>query len=463
MNYRLESDSVGEKQVPIDAYYGVQTLRAFENFNITGRKQPAVIVESLAEIKKACAITNKKANDIPEEIADAIIAACDDILAGKFHDQFITDPIQGGAGTSTNMNANEVVANIALEKLGKEKGDYKFCHPNDHVNNAQSTNDVYPTALKLAIYKTGLKLLAKLDELDVALMEKADEFKDILKIGRTQLMDAVPITLGQEFKAYASAVKRGKRIIAASLEEMKTVNMAATAIGTGINTSEYFFHHVVEDLAEVTGIDLVQAEDMVDGTQNIDAFSVVSGALKTMAIALSKMANDIRLMNGGPKAGLGEITIPAKQNGSSIMPGKINPVIPEVLNQCCFGVIGNDMTVTMACEAGQLELNAFEPVVFDRIYDSMNMLMNGVDTFIVNCVKGIVANEDKCHDLLYNSTGFVTALCPVLGYKKSAEIAKDFLKNGTPIVEGALAAGLTQEQLDEMLNPDKLARQFEKK
>ena len=463
MNYRLESDSVGEKQVPVDAYYGVQTLRAFENFNITGRKQPAVIVESLAEIKKACAITNKKANDVPAEIADAIVAACDDILAGKFHDQFITDPIQGGAGTSTNMNANEVVANIALEKLGKEKGDYKFCHPNDHVNNAQSTNDVYPTALKLAIYKTGLKLLAKLDELDAALMEKADEFKDILKIGRTQLMDAVPITLGQEFKAYASAVKRGKRIIAASLEEMKTVNMAATAIGTGINTSEYFFHHVVEDLAEVTGIDLVQAEDMVDGTQNIDAFSVVSGALKTMAIALSKMANDIRLMNGGPKAGLGEITIPAKQNGSSIMPGKINPVIPEVLNQCCFGVIGNDMTVTMACEAGQLELNAFEPVVFDRIYDSMNMLMNGVDTFIVNCVKGIVANEDKCHDLLYNSTGFVTALCPVLGYKKSAEIAKDFLKNGTPIVEGALVAGLTQEQLDEMLNPDKLARQFEKK
>ena len=463
MNYRLESDSVGEKQVPIDAYYGVQTLRAFENFNITGRKQPAVIVESLAEIKKACAITNKKANDVPAEIADAIVAACDDILAGLFHDQFITDPIQGGAGTSTNMNANEVIANIALEKLGKEKGDYKFCHPNDHVNNAQSTNDVYPTALKLAIYKTGLKLLAKLDELDAALMEKADEFKDILKIGRTQLMDAVPITLGQEFKAYASAVKRGKRIIKAALEEMKTVNMAATAIGTGINTSEYFFNHIVEDLAEVTGIDLVQAEDMVDGTQNIDAFSVVSGALKTMAIALSKMANDIRLMNGGPKAGLGEITIPAKQNGSSIMPGKINPVIPEVLNQCCFGVIGNDMTVTMACEAGQLELNAFEPVVFDRIYDSMNMLMNGVDTFIINCVKGIVANEDKCHDLLYNSTGFVTALCPVLGYKKSAEIAKDFLKNGTPIVEGALAAGLTQEQLDEMLNPDKLARQFEKK
>ena len=463
MNYRLESDSVGEKQVPVDAYYGVQTLRAFENFNITGYREPKVLIESLAEIKKACAITNEKAGEVEPAIAQAIVAACDDIIAGKFHDQFITDPIQGGAGTSTNMNANEVVANIALEKLGHEKGDYKFCHPNDHVNKAQSTNDVYPTSLKLAIYKTGYVLLAKLDELDAALMAKAEEFKDVLKIGRTQLMDAVPITLGQEFKAYASAIKRAKRIITAALEEMKTVNMAATAIGTGINTSAYFFHHVVEELSAVTGIELSQAEDMVDGTQNIDGFTVVSASLKTLAVSLSKMANDIRLMNGGPKAGLGEITIPAKQNGSSIMPGKINPVIPEVVSQCCFAVIGNDMTVAMACEAGQLELNAFEPVVFHRIYESMTMLTNGIDTFIHNCIEGIVANEDKCHDLLYHSTGFVTALCPVLGYKKSAEIAKDFLKNGTPIVEGALAAGLTQEQLDEMLNPDKLARQFEKK
>ena len=463
MNYRLESDSVGEKQVPIDAYYGVQTLRAHENFNITGYKQPKVLIESLAEIKKACAITNEKAGTIDPAITKAIVAACDDIIAGKFHDQFITDPIQGGAGTSANMNANEVVANIALEKLGHEKGDYKFCHPNDHVNNAQSTNDVYPTSLKLSIYKTGYVLLAKLDELESALMAKADEFKDVLKIGRTQLMDAVPITLGQEFKAYASAIKRAKRIIKAALEEMKTVNMAATAIGTGINTSEYFFHHIVEELSTVTGIDLKQAEDMVDGTQNIDAFSVVSSSLKTLAISLSKMSNDIRLMNGGPKAGLAEITIPAKQNGSSIMPGKINPVIPEVVSQCCFAVIGNDMTVAMACEGGQLELNAFEPVVFQRIYESMTMLTNAIDTLINNCIVGIVANEERCRDLLYHSTGFVTALCPVLGYKKSAEIAKDFLKNGTPIVEGALAAGLTQQQLDEMLNPDKLARQFEKK
>ena len=463
MNYRLESDSVGEKQVPADAYYGVQSLRAAENFHSTGKMIPRVQIESLAEIKKACAITNKAAGTLDAEIADKIVEACDELLAGNFHKEFITDQIQGGAGTSTNMNANEVIANIALEKMGKALGDYKFCHPNDHVNMAQSTNDVYPTSLKLSIYKEGMELVDVLEDLYNALMAKSEEFRNVLKLGRTQLMDAVPVTLGQEFHAYASAVARDKKRITNALKEMLVVNMSATAIGTGINSSEYFFNNIVPTLSEVCGLPLTQCEDMIDGTQNIDAFSVVSSSLKTCAISLSKMSNDIRLMNGGPKAGLGEITIPAKQNGSSIMPGKINPVIPEVLNQCCFGVIGNDMTVTMACEAGQLELNAFEPVVFDRIYDSMNMLMNGVDTFIINCVKGIVANEDKCHDLLYNSTGFVTALCPVLGYKKSAEIAKDFLKNGTPIVEGALAAGLTQEQLDEMLNPDKLARQFEKK
>ncbi len=463
MKYRLESDSVGEKQVPFDAYYGVQTLRAHENFNITGYKFPESLIIALAEIKKACAITNLKAGELDETIEKAIVEACDDVIEGKFHDQFILDPIQGGAGTSANMNANEVIANIGLEKLGKEKGDYKFCHPNDHVNMAQSTNDVYPTSLKIALYRTGHILADKLDELDKALSDKAEEFKDVLKLGRTQLEDAVPITLGQEFKAHASAVKRVKRILLKSLEEMQTVNMAATAIGTGINASEYFYHHIAEELSEVTGIELTQADDLVDGTQNIDAFSVVSGALKTCAIALSKMANDIRLLNSGPKSGIGEITIPAKQNGSSIMPGKINPVIPEVLNQACFAVIGNDMTVTMACEGGQMELNAFEPVAFYRIYESMVMLTNAIDTFIVNCVVGIVANVDKCMSNLMNSTGLVTALAPYIGYKKSAEIAKQFLKDGTPIIDGAKEAGLTDEQLKEILDPEKLARQFEKK
>ena len=288
MKYRLESDSVGEKQVPFDAYYGVQTLRAHENFNITGYKFPESLIIALAEIKKACAITNLKAGELDETIEKAIVEACDDVIEGKFHDQFILDPIQGGAGTSANMNANEVIANIGLEKLGKEKGDYKFCHPNDHVNMAQSTNDVYPTSLKIALYRTGHILADKLDELDKALSDKAEEFKDVLKLGRTQLEDAVPITLGQEFKAHASAVKRVKRILLKSLEEMQTVNMAATAIGTGINASEYFYHHIAEELSEVTGIELTQADDLVDGTQNIDAFSVVSGALKTCAIALSR-------------------------------------------------------------------------------------------------------------------------------------------------------------------------------
>lgn len=462
MNYRLESDSVGEKQVPAQAYYGVQSLRANENFYITGKLLPEVQIMSLAEIKKACAIANKNAGTLDAGISDAIVAACEEILNGKFHEEFIVDQIQGGAGTSTNMNANEVIANIALEKLGKEKGDYKFCHPNDHVNMAQSTNDVYPTSLKLSIYKTGLQLVAKLDELYNALMAKSEEFRNVLKLGRTQLMDAVPVTLGQEFHAYASAVARDKKRIENALKEMLVVNMSATAIGTGINSSEYFFNNIVPTLAEVTGLALTQCDDMIDGTQNIDCFSVVSSSLKTCAISLSKMANDIRLMNGGPKAGLAEITIPAKQNGSSIMPGKINPVIPEVLNQCCFAVMGNDFTVTMACEAGQLELNAFEPVVFNRIYESMTMLINGIDTYIVNCVNGIVANEERCKDLLYHSTGFVTALCPVIGYKESADIAKKFLKDGTPIVEGALAHGVTQEQLDEALNADKLTRQFDK-
>ena len=462
MNYRLESDSVGEKQVPAEAYYGVQSLRAAENFHSTGKMIPRVQIESLAEIKKACALTNKAAGTLDAEIADKIVEACDELLAGNFHKEFITDQIQGGAGTSTNMNANEVIANIALEKMGKEKGDYKFCHPNDHVNMAQSTNDVYPTSLKLSIYKEGMELVEVLDSLYNALMAKSEEFRNVLKLGRTQLMDAVPVTLGQEFHAYASAVARDKKRITNALKEMLVVNMSATAIGTGINSSEYFFNNIVPTLSEVCGLPLTQCEDMIDGTQNIDAFSVVSSSLKTCAISLSKMSNDIRLMNGGPKAGLAEITIPAKQNGSSIMPGKINPVIPEVMNQCCFAVMGNDFTVTMACEAGQLELNAFEPVVFNRIFDSIKLLKNGIRTLIVNCIDGIVANEERCKDLLYHSTGFVTALCPVIGYKASADIAKKFLKDGTPIVEGALAMGVTQEQLDEALNAEKLCRQFDK-
>ncbi|QAT42968.1 aspartate ammonia-lyase [Aminipila luticellarii] len=463
MDYRFETDSVGEKKVPAEAYYGVQTLRAKENFNITGKKTPEVQIRTLAEIKKACAMANEKAGTLDKTIAEAIIKACDEILNGKFHDQFILDQIQGGAGTSTNMNANEVIANIALEILGKQKGEYQYCHPNDHVNESQSTNDVYPTSIKMSLYRTGLLLAEKLDELYRGLIDKSEEFYDVVKIGRTQLMDAVPITLGQEFHAYASAVERDKIRIQEAIKEMLTINMGATAIGTGINTTEYYAEHIVPTLSEVSGLPLKRCEDMVDGTQNIEGFSVVSSSLKTCAIGLSKMANDIRLMNSGPRAGLGEITIPAKQNGSSIMPGKINPVIPEVLNQCAFGVMGNDFTVTMACEAGQLELNAFEPVVFNRIFDSMTLLINGVDTFIHNCLEGIAANKERCEDLLNHSTGYVTALSPLIGYKKAAKIAKDFLKDGTPIMESALAYGITKSQLEQVLNVNRFTPKFDKK
>lgn len=460
MGYRIESDSVGEKQVPKEAYYGVQSLRARENFDITNKMIPEVQIKSLAEIKKACALTNNEGGTLSSEIANVIVAACDQIIDGKFHDQFIVDQIQGGAGTSTNMNANEVIANVALEIMGKEKGDYSFCHPNDHVNLAQSTNDVYPTSVKMSIYRTTLILIDKLDQLYDALMKKSEEFYDVLKVGRTQLMDAVPITLGQEFHAYATAVKRDRNRIEKALSEILTVNMAATAVGTGINSSEYYVTHIVPKLAEVSGIPVKSAEDRIDATQNIDCFSVISSVLKTCAINLSKMSNDIRLMNSGPKAGLGEITIPAKQNGSSIMPGKINPVIPEVMSQCAYAVMGNDFAVTMACEAGQLELNAFEPLVFNRIYESLNLLINGVDTMIVNCIEGIIANEERCKELLDNSTGYVTALCPVLGYKTTATIAKNFLKNGTSIIDEAKKYGLGEREIKGIFSPEKLTRQF---
>ncbi len=459
--YRIESDSVGEKKVLKDAYYGVQTLRAFENFHVSGRAIPRIQIEALAVIKKACAISNRDANELDSKIAKYIIEACDDILKGEYRDAFIVDQIQGGAGTSANMNANEVISNIALEKMGKDKGDYIHCHPNDHVNMSQSTNDVYPTSLKLALYKAMFLLEDKLEELNKALIKKSVEFNDVLKLGRTQLMDAVPITLGQEFKSYATAVKRGRSRIVSAKDELLVINMGGTAIGTGINSSEYFYNNITNEINKITGFNFKQAEDMIDGTMHVDAFSHVSSSLKNTAIILSKIANDIRILNSGPKAGLGEIIIPAKQNGSSIMPGKINPVIPEVVTQACFVVIGNDTTVTMAAEAGQLELNAFEPVIFNRIYESITVLVGAIDTFIHNCILDIKANEERCHDLLYHSTGFVTALCPIIGYKAASDIAKKFLKDGTPIIEGARDYGLTQEQILEILNPDKQARQFE--
>ena len=452
--YRKEKDSLGIKNVPEDVYYGVQTLRAAENFHITGLSMHPEIINSMAYIKKAAAITNCEVGQLDKKIGNAIVAACDEILKGKFHEYFIVDPIQGGAGTSLNMNANEVIANRAIELLNGQKGDYTLVHPNDHVNYGQSTNDVFPTAGKM----TSLRLLEKLKKelyfLYNALQEKSKEFNHVIKMGRTQMQDAVPIRLGQEFKAYAVAVQRDINRIQKSMEEMRTVNMGGTAIGTGLNADETYLKRIVPNLAEVSGMDLVQAFDLIDATQNVDSFVAVSGALKACAVTLSKIANDLRLMSSGPRTGFGEINLPAKQNGSSIMPGKVNPVIPEVVNQVAFNVIGNDVTITMAAEAGQLELNAFEPIIFYCMFQSIDTLTYAVNTFVTNCVCGITANENRCRYLLDNSVGVITAICPHVGYQVAADIAKKALKTGEPVRSLILKEGiLNTEQLDHVLDP----------
>jgi aspartate ammonia-lyase len=454
MLFRLENDSIGEKQVPKEAYYGVQTLRAAENFSITGQRVHEEFINSLANIKKACALTNMEINLLESKVGVAIVKACDEILEGKLHDQFITDPIQGGAGTSMNMNANEVLANRAIELLGGEKGNYSIVHPNDHVNMGQSTNDVIPTAGKLTTINLLEKAIKKLEELLSSLQEKSSEFDDVIKMGRTQMQDAVPIRLGQEFGAYASVIKRDIVRIKRAMVDLKSVNLGATAIGTGINADEAYVHKVVQTLCIVTGKEIIQTEDLVDGTQNTDGFVAVSSALKTCAISLSKIANDLRLLSSGPRTGFGEINLPPKQNGSSIMPGKVNPVIPEVMNQVAFNIIGNDMTITMAAEGGQMELNAFEPVLFFNLFQSIETLTNGVDTFINNCIKGITANREHCKELVDNSVGIITAICPHVGYKEAAKIAKRAIKTGESLRKIVLEEKLLDElSLDRILDP----------
>ena len=363
-DYRVEKDSIGVKDIPEEVYYGVQTLRAAENFHITGLNMHPEIINSLAYIKKASAITNCEVGILEKKKAQAIVQACDEIIEGKFHDDFIVDPIQGGAGTSLNMNANEVIANRAIEILGGKKGDYTIVNPNDDVNCGQSTNDVIPTAGKMTSLHLLQNLKKQLLRLYDALNEKAKEFDHVIKMGRTQMQDAVPIRLGQEFKAYSVAIMRDIHRMDKAMDEMRTLNMGGTAIGTGINADENYLRRIVPNLSEISGMEFIQAFDLIDATQNLDSFVAVSGAVKACAVTLSKMSNDLRLMSSGPRAGFGEINLPAKQNGSSIMPGKVNPVIPEVVNQVAFNIIGNDMTITMAAEAGQLELNAFEPIIF---------------------------------------------------------------------------------------------------
>lgn len=454
MEFRVEKDSIGTKDVPENVYYGVQSLRAAENFHITGLNMHPEIINSLAYIKKAAAITNCEAGLLDKRRTQAIVQACDEILEGKFREDFIVDPIQGGAGTSLNMNANEVIANRAIEILGGKKGDYSVVNPNDHVNCGQSTNDVIPTAGKMTSLRLLKKLKKQLLRLHSALEQKADEFDSVIKMGRTQLQDAVPIRLGQEFKAYSVAILRDLNRMDKAMDEMRTLNMGGTAVGTGLNADESYLRRIVPNLSEISGMDLVQAYDLIDATQNLDSFVAVSGAVKACAVTLSKIANDLRLMSSGPRAGFGEINLPAKQNGSSIMPGKVNPVIPEVVNQVAFNAIGNDMTITMAAEAGQLELNAFEPIIFYCLFQSIDTIAYAVNTFVDNCVIGITANETRCRYFVENSVGIITAICPYVGYQKAAEISKEAIKTGESVRKLIIEKGLlTKEQMDEIMDP----------
>ena len=451
---RPESDSIGTLEVPAEAYYGVQTYRAVQNFDITGYKLNPTFVKNMALVKKAAAITNRIAGTLSSEKADAIIKACDEVIDGKLRDQFVVDPIQGGAGTSMNMNANEVIANRANEILGGEKGKYDRVHPNDDVNMAQSTNDVIPTSGKITVLDLLYPLEDELGRLENALLEKAKEFDDVIKMGRTQLEDAVPMRLGQEFHSYASMVNRDRKRIEESRQEMETVNLGGTAIGSAINVSATYLSSVVPCLASLTGYPLRQAADLFDATQNLDEFVAVSSAVKTCAVNLSKMCNDLRILSSGPKTGFGEINLPAKQNGSSIMPGKVNPVIPEVVTQVAFLTVGNDVTITMAAEAGQMELNAFEPVLMYLLFQSITCLEHAVTTLIDNCISGITANKDHCRELMESSAGIATALSPYIGYQKSANIAKKALKENRRVRDIVLEEKImSEEQLNKVLDP----------
>jgi aspartate ammonia-lyase len=461
---RMEHDSIGALNVPAEAYYGVQSMRAATNFQITHRPLHPVLIDSIVMVKKAAAITNEKSGKLDQQIAQAIIQACDEILDGNLRDQFIVDAIQGGAGTSANMNANEVIANRAIEILGGTKGDYSIVHPNDHVNMSQSTNDVIPTAGKITVLKLLPQTIKELEKLEKAMEEKEAEFDDILKMGRTQLQDAVPMRLGQSFGAFAHVLKRDIKRLKNVMEEMKVLNIGATAIGTAINVDPYYLANISYELSKVAGISLKQADDLIDATQNLDGFVSVSGVLKTCAVDISKISNDLRLMSSGPRTGLSEINLPARQNGSSIMPGKINPVIPEVVSQVAYLIIGHDYTITMAAEAGQLELNAFEPVLFHHLFESIDTLKEAAATLTKHCITGITANKGQCEEYIEKSVGISTALCPYIGYAKSAEIAKKSLKTGISVKELVLEEGLLkEEELKEILKPEKMTQPMREK
>lgn len=453
---RIEHDLLGNKEVPQEVLYGIQTLRGLENFEISRvaiNHFPNLVI-ALAQIKLASAKANYDLGLLPPKVFNGITQACEEIINGKWHTHFVVDMIQGGAGTSTNMNANEVIANRALEIMGYERGQYEYCHPNNHVNLSQSTNDAYPSALNIALIYKSRKLIEILKDLVVSFRNKSKEFTHIIKMGRTQLQDAVPMTLGQEFEAYATTLEEEISRIEENARLFLELNMGGTAIGTGINADPKFGELVMHYLWEITGLPVRLATNLVEATQDTGAFVMFMSAIKRLAVKLSKISNDLRLLSSGPRAGIGEINLPPMQPGSSIMPGKVNPVIPEVVNQIAFKVIGNDLTVTMAAEAGQLQLNVMEPVIAQSIFESMMMLENGMKTLKYRCIDGITANEKKCREYVENSIGLVTALNPYLGYERSTEIAKDALEQNRSVYELVLERGyMTKEELDEVLNP----------
>lgn len=462
MAQRREHDFLGEREIPADVYYGIQTLRAIENFHITGiplNTEP-LFVQALAYVKKGAAMANAELGALDKGIADAIVKASDRVINGEFDSQFITDLIQGGAGTSVNMNANEVIANVALEMMGKQKGEYDFCHPNNHVNCSQSTNDAYPTAFRIALinklssYKQSLTALAE------SFDKKGDEFKQVLKMGRTQLQDAVPMSMGDEFKAFATTIREELARVEESKRLISEINMGATAIGTGVNAPEGYAELVTKHLAKITGLPLVLASDLIEATVDTGAYVQLSGVLKRTAVKISKICNDLRLLSSGPRCGLNEINLPPMQPGSSIMPGKVNPVIPEVVNQTAFYVIGQDLTLTLAAEAGQLQLNVMEPVIAFALFTSITYMTNACNTLREKCVDGITANAKHTQEMVMQSIGIVTQLNPIIGYEQSAAIAREALETGKSVHDIAVKEKklVTQEKWDEIFTFDNMIR-----
>jgi aspartate ammonia-lyase len=458
---RIEHDLLGERELPEQAYYGVQTLRAVENFAISGITLSEFddLIAALAYVKKAAALTNGELGVLSADKATAIAAACDEVVAGRLRDQFVVDMFQGGAGTSTNMNANEVIANRALEIMGYRRGEYQYLHPNDDVNCSQSTNDAYPTAIKIGVYLSMQRALSAMGELKAALEDKAVEFVDVIKMGRTQLQDAVPMTLGQEFAAYAVMVGESIQHLRKAGDDLLAVSLGATAIGTGINTPPGYADLVLQRLAETSRLPVRKAEDLVEATQDSGHFVQMSATMKRAAVQISKICNDLRLLSSGPRAGLAEIRLPAVQPGSSIMPGKVNPVIPEVVNQVCYQIIGYDMTITMAAEASQLELNMAEPIIACDLLHGLMLLKNACSTLATRCVPGIEADRQRCRDYVENSIALVTALNPVIGYERSVAIATEAMETGDRVYDLVLREGwLSRQDLDDLLRPENMIR-----